>query len=91
MLETGLCAYKNIFGVPGTGLHSYRLMNIAIVDVLSTVILALVVHQLLLEYWLDIHWISIWWVIAACFLAGILAHRLFCVRTTIDKLLFGDN
>lgn len=88
MSESGLCAYKNIFGVPGTGIHSYRIINIAVVDVLATLILAFVLHQIILESWLDIHWISIWLVIVICFLAGIIAHRLFCVRTTIDKLLF---
>ena len=88
MNELNLCAYKDIFGVPGTGLHSYRIMNIAVVDVLATIIMAFVIHQFILESWLDIHWISIWWVLVACFLLGILAHRLFCVRTTADKLIF---
>ena len=88
MSESGLCAYKDIFGVPGTGLHSYRIMNIAVVDVLSTLILAFVIHQFILESWLNIHWISIWWVIIICFISGILIHHLFCVRTTVDKLLF---
>lgn len=88
MTDSGLCEYKDIFGVPGTGIHSYRFMNIAIVDVLTTLILAFVIHQFILEYWLDIHWISIWWVLLACFILGILAHRLFCVRTTVDKLFF---
>lgn len=91
MAESGLCSYKNIFGVPNTGLHSYRIMNIAIVDVLATLILAFVIHQVILENWLGIHWISIWWIITICFLAGIIAHRLFCVRTTIDKLLFSEK
>ena len=91
MYESGLCAYKNIFGVPGTAIHSYRIMNIAVVDVLATLIIAFVIHQFILESWLDIRWISIWWVIFGCFLAGILAHRLFCVRTTIDKLLFSEK
>ena len=91
MVESGLCAYKNIFGVPGTGLHSYRILNIAIIDVLSTLILAFIIHQYILEKWLNIHWISIWWIIILCFIAGILAHRLFCVSTTIDKLLFNTN
>lgn len=91
MTDTGLCAYKDLFGAPGTGLHSYRIMNIAVVDVISTLILAFVVHQFILKAWLDIHWISIWWVIAGCFILGIIAHRLFCVRTTVDKLLFGGK
>lgn len=88
MPELDFCAYKDIFGVPGTGIHSYRIMNIAVVDVLATLILAFIIHQIILESWLDIHWISIWWIIILGFLAGIIAHRLFCVRTTIDKLLF---
>lgn len=86
-----LCEYKNIFGEPGTGLHSYRIMNIAVVDVISTLILAFAIHQFILEGWLDIHWVSIWWIILGCFILGIIMHRLFCVRTTIDKLLFSDK
>jgi hypothetical protein len=38
-----LCKYKNILGKPGTGVHSYRFMNIAIVDVLLTLLLAFVI------------------------------------------------
>ena len=26
------CKYKNIFGEPNTGLHEYRILDIAIVD-----------------------------------------------------------
>ena len=89
-MENGLCKYKDIFGKPNTGFHSYRIFNIAVFDVISTILLALFIHQIILEAWLDIHWISIWWVIIICFIAGIIAHRLFCVRTTIDKLLFKE-
>ena len=88
--DTGLCKYKNAFGKPGEGAHSIRIFNIAIVDVLATLLLAFAIHQLILEQWLGIHYISIWLVIGLCFLAGIIAHRVFCVRTTIDKLLFRD-
>jgi len=81
-MESGLCKYKNIFGEPGKGAHSIRIFNIAVVDVIATLILAFAIHQFLLDN------VNIWWIIIGCFLAGILAHRLFCVRTTIDKLLF---
>lgn len=90
MIQSSLCEYKDLFGIPGTGLHSYRILNIAIIDVLATLILAFVIHQYILERWLNIYWISIWWLIIICFVLGILAHRLFCVRTTIDKLLFTE-
>jgi len=85
-----LCKYKDIFGKPGEGAHSIRIINIAVSDVLATIILALVIHQILLERILGITNISIWWVVIGCFASGIIAHRLFCVRTTVDKLLFKD-
>lgn len=84
-----LCQYRDIFGKPGEGAHSYRLFNIAIVDVISTIIAAFVIY-IFIKYILDIQWISIWWIILGLFLLGIIAHRLFCVRTTIDKLLFNN-
>ena len=34
---------------------------------------------------------GLWWVVVGCFISGILAHRLFCVRTTIDKLFFSEK
>lgn len=75
-----LCKYKNMFGEPNTGLHSYRIFNIAIVDVLLTLILAYII-----SYFLQIPFL---FSALFMFLLGIVAHRLFCVRTTIDKLLF---
>jgi hypothetical protein len=75
------CPYKNIFGEPAKGVHSYRFMDIAVVDVLCTIIGAF-----LISYWFHT---SILWTLSVLFLTGIGLHRLFCVRTTIDKILFG--
>ncbi len=75
------CKYKNILGKVGEGVHSYRLFNIAVVDVVATIILAYIIKNLLPQYKFKI-------VLLLLFLLGIVAHRLFCVRTTIDKLLF---
>ena len=75
-----LCKYKNILGVPGQGPHSYRIFNIAIVDVILTIILAYIISY--------IYKISFVKTSIILFILGILLHRLFCVRTTIDKLLF---
>ena len=77
------CKYKNIFGEPGKGAHSYRIFNIAIVDVIFTILLVLLIC-----------WITKWrfWrTLVVTFLIGILAHRLFCVRTTVDKFLFPNS
>ena len=80
---TGLCAYKNLFGAPDTGAHSIRFMGIAVVDVVLTVIAGL-----LMAWFFD--WPA-WYVVGALFLLGILLHRMFCVQTTVDKLLFGSS
>jgi len=77
-----LCQYKDILGEPNTGLHSYRIFDIAIIDVLLNVIIALLIHH----YFFSKK--PLYYVLIGVFLAGIVAHRLFCVRTTIDKLIF---
>jgi len=74
------CKYKNIFGAPNTGSHRYRIFDIAVVDAVSTIILAVI-----LSYFLKIKFLI---VLFALFILGIVMHHLFCVRTTIDKLLF---
>ena len=75
-----LCEYKNILGKPGKGVHSYRIFNIAIVDVLLTILAAY-----LISYFLNIKFILS---LIGMFILGIISHRIFCVRTTVDKLLF---
>ena len=83
-----LCKYKDIFGKPGEGAHKYRIFNIAIVDVILTIILGIVIHRIALYFNVKI---CVWWFILAMFILGIISHRLFCVKTTIDKLLFNDS
>ena len=75
-----LCKYKDIFGEPGQGVHSFRIFNIAIVDVLLTILGAF-----LISYFMQINFGK---TLLVLFILGIILHRLFCVRTTIDKLLF---
>jgi len=75
-----LCKYANIFGEPNTGSHKYRIFNIAIVDVGATVIVGYIISK---TFNYDLKK-----VLVILFLLGIIAHRMFCVRTTIDKLLF---
>tara|TARA_Y100000022_G_C13105075_1_gene308629 strand:- start:236 stop:481 length:246 start_codon:yes stop_codon:yes gene_type:complete len=76
------CKYKNALGKPNTGIHAFRFKNIAVIDVLLTIILAIVIKN----YYPKQHFLLI---LAGCFLAGVILHRIFCVKTTIDKLLFG--
>lgn len=87
-----LCQYRDLFGKPGEGGHSYRIgsskYNFAIVDILSTILGAWIIHYFILGKLLGIHSISIWWILAGLFILGIILHRVFCVRTTLDKILF---
>ncbi len=76
------CMYKNLLGEPKKGVHSYRFFNIAIVDTLLTICLAYVIKQYIYP---SIHF---GYILVGSFLSGIILHRLFCVRTTIDKFLF---
>lgn len=76
-----LCDYKNFFGELNTGLHKYKLFNIAIVDTLLTIVLAYVIHLYNPKY-------EFLYILIVLFILGIALHRIFCVRTTIDRLLF---
>jgi uncharacterized membrane protein len=75
-----LCKYKNALGIPGKGIHSYRIFDIAVVDVVMTIIGAYVL-SLIFRF-------SFLYITIALFAAGVALHRLFCVRTTVDKFLF---
>jgi hypothetical protein len=78
-----LCKYKNALGVPGKGVHSYRLFGVAIADVIMTLVASLIVAYL---FKLPFLYVTIF-----AFVLGIILHRLFCVRTTVDKILFPET
>lgn len=77
---TDLCKYKDALGEPNKGIHSYRLFGLAIVDVVMTFVASMILAYVF-------KWSYLYTTISLFFL-GILLHRLFCVRTTVDKLLF---
>jgi len=81
--ELGLCKYKDMLGEPKKGVHSYRIFNIAIVDVIMTIIGAYIIS------WLSKY--PFWIVLGSLFVLGIICHRLFCVRSTVDKFLFPEK
>lgn len=77
------CEYKDIFGKVGEGVHSYRIFNIAVVDVIATIIVAYLLKIFVFPKR------SFLKLTIILFLLGIILHRLFCVKTTIDKYIFG--
>lgn len=78
------CKYKDIFGKVNEGIHSIKIFNISVVDVLLTIFLAYIIQ-------LAVPSSSFIYVLIILFIIGIISHRLFCVRTTVDKFLFDDN
>jgi hypothetical protein len=78
-MQSGLCAYSEIGGKPGVGMHSHFL-GVAWVDVLGTALIAWAVSRAF--------GFNVWKTGAAFFALGIVVHRLLCVRSTVDRLLF---
>lgn len=74
------CEYSDIFGRPNEGVHSIRIFNIAIVDLFLTILVAYIASIYFNKSFLIILLILL--------IIGIVLHRIFCVRTTIDKILF---
>lgn len=72
--------YKNIFGKPNTGIHSIRIFNIAIIDVLGTIIASYFISK---KFNINFTKTLLW-----TFIFGIILHKLFCVDTTVSKLIF---
>jgi hypothetical protein len=72
-----------MFGKPGEGVHAIRVFDIAIIDVLATLLVAIVIT--LLTGW------NLFAVSICLFVIGIVAHRLFCVKTKVDRLIFGTS
>ena len=88
-MVSGKCSYSNminkikdIFGNPGEGIHSYRIFNIAYVDVIITLMGAYIIQKLFFK---ENKYLK---VLFYLFLIWIILHRIFGIRTTIDKLLF---
>lgn len=78
-----LCKYKNMFGKVGEGAHSIRLFDVAVVDVLLTIIVSIIINYAFPKYRLV-------YILGSLFIMGMILHRIFCVRTTVDKLLFNE-
>lgn len=74
-----LCKYKNIFGKPNTGIHKYRIGNVAAIDLILTILIALVI-----TYFTKI---PITLALIVLFILAIIIHFLFCVNTSVSKFL----
>ena len=83
IFDIDLCKYKDVFGRPREGAHAYRIFDIAVVDVVSTIVVAFIIAR--------VFGFVFWKSLVVLFILGIILHRMFCVRTTVDKLVFGNT
>jgi hypothetical protein len=79
-MDFSLCPHRYIFGKPSEGAHQYRIFDIAIVDTICTIGISYLISK-----YFNYDFKLILFII---FLSGIILHRLFCVRTTLDKIIF---
>lgn len=77
-----VCKYADIFGKPRESVHSIRLFDLAIVDVLATFLVALLCYFL--------GW-NLWITFLILIIIGVIAHRLFCVNTKMNTMIFGKT
>jgi hypothetical protein len=83
---SGLCdtELKRFFdekiGIPNVGIHSYRIFNIAYMDVIVVLISAILIAWAMKWSYIK--------TIIGIFILGIIVHRMFCVRSAVDKFLF---
>ena len=76
------CKYKNIFGIPGEGIHKYRIFGFAIVDIVITIFAALVISKMFPSIGGFIPMLII------LVLLGIVVHKIFCVDTALNNMIF---
>jgi hypothetical protein len=80
------CDYKNLLGLPNAGIHSYRIgtdkYNVAAVDLSATVLVALLASVAFKTNFVI--------TLVLLFVLGIVAHRIFCVKTVVDQYIFRD-
>ena len=86
-----LCKYKDMFGKPNEGSHSYRIpiINLAVVDILFTAAVAYGINYS--EVFMNNTWNSFWIILVILVIIGIIAHKAFCVDTQLNKYIFGEK
>ena len=72
------CSYQNSLGVPGQGFHTH-LWGVAVGDVVATFIGAWLIARY--TGW------NLLYTTLGLFILGIVLHHLFCVKTTLAKLI----
>ena len=75
------CPFKDIFGKVREGPHSYRILDVAVVDTVLTILLALLLQKLFFQNF------SFLIILAWTFIIGEIMHWYFCVDTKVIQML----
>ena len=82
--------YSDVFGKPNEGAHKERFLGIASIDLFGTILISAIISALL-YLWTKKNAMEIFLgTFVILMLLAIISHRLFCVNTTINKLIFGE-
>lgn len=73
------CPFKNALGIPGEGVHSYRIFGLAAFDIIATIIVA-IISSFYTNTSLALNFLG--W-----FILGEVLHYVFCVKTAFLKLI----
>ena len=76
-----LCQYKNIFGLPGIGFHNHFGFGFAILDLIATIIIAYLITQ-------KTQYKSFPKVFGGLMVTAITLHKVLCVDTVLNRILF---
>ena len=77
------CKYKDIIGKPRKGVHSIRLFDFAIIDIIVTIIGGYVISKYT-QY-------EFYKVLLVLFVLTIISHKLFCVDSKLNSIIFNTN
>jgi hypothetical protein len=73
------CPYANVLGIPGQGIHSYRIFGLAAVDIALTILAAAITS------W--IYSVPFLYSFAGWFIIGEVLHCMFGVKTAFLKMI----
>jgi len=82
-----LSDYKDIFGAPGSGAHSYRMLGFAAVDVIMTILVIALTAYLLIHYNVLSTTVAIIVSVVSWTLLFIFLHYIFGVKTRLNIIL----
>jgi len=87
-----LCQYKSVLGKPHQGVHEPRFLGMARNDWIMTIVGAFLFTLPIISLWRHPKsFLRMWFIMLVTLVGlGIILHRIFCVRTTVDQWLFPD-